>query len=51
MERMISRMMGKGSVSHNTRAFSAKNVDVERNRYNIESCHSDIKEVYHKLFD
>ena len=23
-------MMGKGSVSHNTRAFSAKNVDKER---------------------
>ncbi|MCM1233772.1 MAG: plasmid recombination protein [Ruminococcus flavefaciens] len=44
-------MMGKGSVSHNTRTFSAKNVDVERSRHNIEFCHSDIKEVYHKLFD
>lgn len=51
MDRTISGMMGKGSVSHNTRAFNAKNVDAERSRYNIEFCHSDIKEVYHKLFD
>lgn len=51
MERTISGMMGKGSVSHNTRTFSAKNVDQERSRYNVEFCHSDIKEVYHKLFD
>jgi len=51
LERTISGMMGKGSVSHNTRAFSAKNVDVERSRHNIEFCHSNIKEVYHKLFD
>lgn len=51
MKRTISGMMGKGSVSHNTRTFSAKNVDQERSRYNVEFCHSDIKEVYHKLFD
>ena len=51
MERTISGMMGKGSVNHNTRAFTAKNVDKERSRDNIEFCHSDIKEVYHNLFD
>lgn len=51
MERTISGMMGKGSVSHNTRAFSAKNVDKERSKYNVEFCHADIKEVYHELFD
>ena len=51
MERTISGMMGKGSVNHNTRAFSAKNVDKERSRDNVEFCHSDIKEVYHNLFD
>ena len=51
MERTISGMMGKGSVNHNTRAFSAKNVDKERSRDNVEFCHSDIKEVYHTLFD
>ena len=51
MERTISGMMGKGLVNHNTRAFSAKNVDKERSRDNVEFCHSDIKEVYHNLFD
>lgn len=50
MERTISGMMGKGSVSHNTRAFSAKNVDKERSKYNVEFCHMDIKKVYHELF-
>ena len=44
-------MMGKGSVSHNTRAFSAKNVDKERSKYNVEFCRLDIKKVYHELFD
>lgn len=51
MERTISGMLGKGSVNHNTRAFSAKNVDKERSRDNVEFCHSDIKKVYHQLFD
>ena len=51
MERTISGMMGKGSVNHNTRAFTAKNVDKERSGDNVEFCHSDIKEVYHTLFD
>ena len=44
-------MMGKGSVNHNTRAFSAKNVDRERSRDNVEFCHAEIKAVYHQLFD
>lgn len=51
MERTISGMMGKGSVKHNTRAFHAKNVDTERSIYNVEFCHTDIKKVYHELFD
>ena len=51
MERTISGMVGKGSVNHNTRAFTAKNVDKERSRDNVEFSHSDIKEVYHTLFD
>ena len=51
LERTISGMMGKGTVSHNTRTFSAKNVDKERSKYNVEFCHLDIKKVYHKLFD
>lgn len=44
-------MMGKGSVNHNTRAFTAKNVDKERSRNNVEFCHSDIRAVYYQLFD
>lgn len=51
MERTISGMIGKGSVNHNTRAFTAKNVDKERSRNNVEFCHSDIREAYHQLFD
>ena len=51
MKRTISGMMGKGSVNHNTRAFTAKNVDKERSCDNIEFCHTDIKQVYHELFD
>lgn len=51
LERTISGMIGKGSVNHNTRAFSAKNVDTERSIYNVEFCHADIKKVYHELFD
>ncbi len=44
-------MIGKGSVNHNTRVFSAKNVDKERSSENIEFCNENIKEVYHQLFD
>ena len=51
LERTISGMMGKGSVQHNTRVFSAKNVDRERSKDNIEFCNKNIKEVYHELFD
>lgn len=51
MERTISAMIGKGSVSHNTRAFTAKNVDKNRRADNMEFCQEDIKQVYHKLFD
>ena len=51
LERTISGMIGKGSIKHNTRAFSAKNVDKERSKDNVEFCHKNIKEVYHELFD
>lgn len=50
MERTISGMVGKGSVNHNTRAFTAKNVDSDRSGANIHFCNEDIKQVYHKLF-
>ena len=51
MERMINGMVGKGSVNHNTRAFTAKNVDSDRSGANVRFCNEDIKQVYHKLFD
>ena len=51
MERTISAMIGKGYVNHNTRAFTAKNVDKNRSADNVEFCQEDIKQVYHKLFD
>jgi len=51
MKRTISVMLGKGSVSHNTREFKAKNVDTERTQYNIEYFSTPIREVYHELFD
>ncbi len=51
MYRTISGMIGKGSVNHNTRTFSAKNVDKERSSENVEFCNADIKTVYHQLFD
>ena len=51
MKRTISGMVGKGSVNHNTRAFTAKNVDSDRSGANIHFCNEDIKQVYHKLFD
>mgnify|MGYP003178139626 CR=1 FL=1 len=35
MERTISGMVGKGSVNHNTRAFTAKNVDSDRSGANV----------------
>lgn len=51
MERTISGMVGKGSVNHNTRAFTAKNVDSDRSGANVHFCNEDIKQVYHKSFD
>lgn len=51
MRRTISVMVGKGSVRHNNRDFTAENVDAERTKNNITYCNENIKEVYHKLFD
>mgnify|MGYP001359527208 CR=1 FL=1 len=44
-------MMGKGSLTHNRRAFKAKNVKEDYTQYNIEYCNENIKAVYHELFD
>lgn len=44
-------MVGKGSIRHNNRDFTAENVDAERTKNNITYCNENIKDVYHKLFD
>ena len=51
MERTISMMVGKGSLNHNNRTFTAKNVDAERSRCNKVYVKESIKKVYHTLFD
>ena len=51
MKRTISAMTGKGSVTHNNRAFSAENVDRECTHLNINYCNEPIKKVYRKMFD
>ncbi len=50
MKRTISAMVGKGSVNHNNRNFTAENVDPERTHLNINYCNRNIKNVYHELF-
>ena len=51
MKRTISVMLGKGSVSHNSRQFKAANIEAERTPLNISYCNTSIKNVYHELFD
>lgn len=51
MKRTISAMLGKGSVTHNSRSFTAENVDSERTHLNIDYCNEPIKKVYHEMFD
>ncbi len=51
MKRSISVMVGKGSIRHNNRDFTAENVDAERTQNNITYCNENIKDVYHQLFD
>lgn len=51
MKRSISTMVGKGSVTHNSRTFTAENVDSNRTHLNIDYCNEPIKKVYHEMFD
>ena len=50
MQRTISFMVGKGSTSHNSRAFHAANTDPGRSHLNRSYCNEDIRQVYHDLF-
>ncbi len=51
MQRTISAMVGKGSEAHNSREFTAENVERERTQYNVEYIKEPIKQVYHEMFD
>lgn len=51
IQRSISGMVGKGSLTHNRRAFKAKNVKEDYTQYNIEYCNENIERVYHELFN
>jgi hypothetical protein len=44
-------MLGKGSVSHNSRQFKANNIDSDRTHLNFAYCNQPVKDVYHELFD
>lgn len=47
----ISMCEGKGSLSHNNREFTAKNIDSSRTPDNIIFKQQDLGEAYHQLFD
>ena len=51
MKRTISAMVGKGSVNHNQRKFTAENVDKSRSHLNKIYYSDKIEDVYHQLFD
>ena len=47
----ISMCQGKGSLTHNNRIFTAKNIDKNRTENNIVFVREDLKTAYEKLFD
>ena len=47
----ISMCQGKGSLSHNKREFTVKNIDPFRTADNITFVQQDLGETYHQLFD
>lgn len=49
-EKRISHCQGKGSLTHNNRKFSAKNVDESRTKDNIVFVKQGIEEAYEQLF-
>lgn len=50
-EKSISMCEGKGSLSHNNREFTAKNIDPSRTADNIVFIQQELGEAYHHLFD
>ncbi len=50
LKRTLGIAKGKGVLGHNSREFTAENIDTERTKFNTCYIHEDIKKVYHKLF-
>lgn len=50
-EKRISHEVGKGSLSHNNRMFTAKNIDPSRTPQNVVLVRIPLEEAYKKLFD
>jgi hypothetical protein len=46
----ISMCQGKGSLSHNNREFSAKNIDTERTPNNVIFRQESLPDAYEKCF-
>ena len=51
MSKSISMCEGKGSLSHNNREFTAKNIDSSRTKDNILFIQQELGEAYHQMFD
>lgn len=50
-EKSISMCEGKGSLSHNNREFTAKNIDSSRTPNNVVFVQQALSDAYHQLFD
>lgn len=50
MKRTISGMVGRGSLAHNNRSFSAENIDRNRTSDNITYLNEDLQQVYEEMF-
>lgn len=50
-EKSISMCEGKGSLSHNNREFTARNIDSSRTPNNIVFVQQALSDAYHQLFD
>lgn len=50
-EKRISHEVGKGSLAHNNRMFTAKNIDPSRTPQNVVLVRIPLEEAYKKLFD
>lgn len=51
MAKTISHCQGKGSLTHNNRKFSAKNVDSSRSKDNVVFVQQPLADAYDEIFD